>query len=84
MFFKAVEGLIDGAPQSAAIDPDMTLRFKDAHLRVLKALQDPRMYGVQWTNKHVTRCLMECREELRFNSEPLECLMRSGLVNVPQ
>ncbi|KAL0280391.1 UNVERIFIED_CONTAM: hypothetical protein PYX00_001693 [Menopon gallinae] len=78
---KAVEGLVDGGPQ---LDTDMTLRFRDAHLRVLKTLQDPRMFGVQWTNKHVTRCLMECRDELRNNLEAVDCLIRAGLVNAPQ
>ena len=66
------------------VDPDLTLRFREAHLRVLKGLQDPRMYGVQWTNKHITRCLLECREEWRYNLEAVDCLIRSGLVNFNQ
>lgn len=62
----------------------MAMRYREIHIRVLKALQDPRMYGVQWTNKHIARCLMECREELRYNLEAVDCLIRAGLVHVPQ
>lgn len=79
-----MEGLLDGVPQMSSMDPDLTLRFREAHLRVLKGLQDPRMYGVQWTNKNITRCLLECREEWRCNLEAVDCLIRSGLVNVNQ
>lgn len=75
---------MDGVPQMSITDPDTALRYREAHLRILKALQDPRMYGVQWTNKHVTRYLLECREELRYNLESVDCLIRAGLVNVPQ
>lgn len=30
------------------------------------------------------RCLLECREDYRFNEEAVECLIRSGFVNVAQ
>lgn len=80
---KSIEGLIDGVPISA-LDPEMALRYREIHIRVLKALQDPRMFGVQWTTKHIARCLMECREELRYNLEAVDCLIRAGLVHVPQ
>lgn len=68
----------------STMDHELIIRYRDAHLRVLKALQDPRMYGVQWTNKHIIRCLMECREELRYNMEAVDCLIASGLVNSTQ
>jgi CCR4-NOT transcription complex subunit 1 len=55
-FFQAVEGILDGLP-SMANDPELMVRHRDIHLRVLKALQDPRAYGMQWTNKQVTRCV---------------------------
>jgi CCR4-NOT transcription complex subunit 1 len=54
--FQAVEGILDGSP-SMATDPELMIRYRDIHLRVLKALQDPRAYGMQWTNKQVTRCV---------------------------
>lgn len=78
---KTVEGLLD---QPAFSDPELAIRYRDIHLRILKSLQDPRMYGAQWTNKNVTRCLTECREELRYNLEAVDLLIRSHLVNLPQ
>ncbi|XP_011707064.1 PREDICTED: CCR4-NOT transcription complex subunit 1-like, partial [Wasmannia auropunctata] len=57
---KAVEGLLDGPIiNSGVIDSDNLIqRYRELHLRILKTLQDPRAYGMQWTNKHVTRCLI--------------------------
>ncbi|CAB0005984.1 unnamed protein product [Nesidiocoris tenuis] len=40
---------------STAADSDVALRHKELYLRVLKTLQDPRAYGLQWTNKQITR-----------------------------
>ncbi|XP_014478138.1 PREDICTED: CCR4-NOT transcription complex subunit 1 isoform X5 [Dinoponera quadriceps] len=82
---KAVEGLLDGPTiSSGVIDSEVVLRYRDMHLRILKCLQDPRAYGMQWTNKHVTRCLIESREEFRYNFEGVDCLIRSHLVSLPQ
>ncbi|XP_066592088.1 CCR4-NOT transcription complex subunit 1 isoform X2 [Prorops nasuta] len=82
---KAVEGLLDGSTISSGVaDSELILRYRDLHLRILKCLQDPRAYGMQWTNKHVTRCLSECREEFRFNFEAVDCLLRSHLINLQQ
>ena len=51
---KAVEGLLEGlAPQSS--NQDLMMRFRDCHVLVLRAMQDPRAYGASWTNKMVTR-----------------------------
>ncbi|XP_044732731.1 CCR4-NOT transcription complex subunit 1 isoform X2 [Chrysoperla carnea] len=82
---KAVEGLQDGLPQMNGEQPDpIVVRYRDIHVKVLRSMQDPRAYGIQWTNKHVTRCLTECREELRFNIEAVDTLIRAHLVNMPQ
>lgn len=80
---KAVEGMLD-CLTSMPNDPELMIRYRDIHLRVLKALQDPRAYGMQWTNKQVTRCLMECREEFRYNVDAIDCLIRSHLVSLQQ
>jgi hypothetical protein len=53
-FLQAVEGILD-CLTSMPNDPELMMRYRDIHLRVLKALQDPRAYGMQWTNKQVTR-----------------------------
>jgi CCR4-NOT transcription complex subunit 1 len=74
---KAVEGLLDGPTLSSGVmDSEILMRYRELHLRILKCLQDPRAYGMQWTNKHITRCLTECREEYRYNFEAVDCLIR--------
>lgn len=60
------------------------IRFKEIIVRVLKSLQDPRAFGVQWVNKHVTRFLTDFRDELRYNEVAIETLIRAGLVNMQQ
>ncbi|CAM1310304.1 CNOT1 (predicted), partial [Pycnogonum litorale] len=79
---KAVEGLLEGMTPQLTNDPDLALRFCDGHLLVLKALQDPRTYGTQWTSKNVTRVMMECREDLHYNLDALDVLIRNRLVNM--
>ncbi|XP_035741230.1 CCR4-NOT transcription complex subunit 1-like isoform X2 [Vespa mandarinia] len=82
---KAVEGLLDGPTISSGVtDSEIVLRYRELHLRILKCLQDPRAYGMQWTNKHVTRFLTECREDFRYNFEAVDCLIRSHLISLPQ
>lgn len=72
-----MEGLLDLYTLSTGVmDFEIILRYRELHLRILKCLQDPRAYGMQWTNKHVTRCLTECREEFRYNFEAVDYLIR--------
>lgn len=59
-------------------------RYRDAHLRVLKTLHDIRPVGPQYTIKNVTRCLLEAREDIRYNLDAFDCLLRSGFVNIAQ
>lgn len=44
---KAFEGLVESLTSFATTgnDPEAVVRFRDAHLLVLKALQDPQAYG---------------------------------------
>ncbi|XP_064641680.1 CCR4-NOT transcription complex subunit 1-like isoform X3 [Lineus longissimus] len=82
---KAVEGLLDGISSlTPASDPEAMIRYRDCHLLVLRGLQDQRAYGPQWTNKQVTRCLIECREDFKYNVEAVDVLIRSHLVNMQQ
>ncbi|XP_053558399.1 CCR4-NOT transcription complex subunit 1 [Bombina bombina] len=78
---KAVEGLLDA---TSGADADLLLRYRECHLLVLKALQDSRAYGSPWCNKQITRCLVECRDEYKYNVEAVELLIRNHLVNMPQ
>ncbi|XP_014349155.1 CCR4-NOT transcription complex subunit 1 isoform X3 [Latimeria chalumnae] len=78
---KAVEGLLDA---TSGADADLLLRYRECHLLVLKALQDGRAYGSQWCNKQITRCLIECRDEYKYNVEAVDLLIRNHLVNMQQ
>uniref|UniRef100_A0A8C7GEK5 CCR4-NOT transcription complex subunit 1 n=1 Tax=Oncorhynchus kisutch TaxID=8019 RepID=A0A8C7GEK5_ONCKI len=73
---KAVEGLLDA---TSGADADLLLRYRECHLLVLKSLQDGRAYGSQWCNKQITRCLIECRDEYKYNVEAVELLIRNHL-----
>lgn len=82
---KSVDGLLEGpSVQSGAVESEILIRYRDVHLRILKCLQDPRAYGMQWTNKNTTRCVTECREECKYNFEAIDCLIRSHLISLPQ
>ena len=50
---KAVEGLLEGLAQHVH-DPEI-IRYRDAHLMVLKALQGQGAFGKQWVNRQVTK-----------------------------
>ncbi|KAM9510041.1 CCR4-NOT transcription complex subunit 1-like isoform 8-T8 [Guaruba guarouba] len=78
---KAVEGLLDA---TSGADADLLLRYRECHLLVLKALQDGRAYGSPWCNKQITRCLIECRDEYKYNVEAVELLIHNHLVNMQQ
>ncbi|KAI5105515.1 CCR4-NOT transcription complex subunit 1, partial [Silurus meridionalis] len=78
---KAVEGLLDA---TSGADAELLLSYRECHLLVLKALQDSRAYGPQWCNKQITRCLIECRDEYKYNVEAVELLIRNHLVNMQQ
>lgn len=80
---KVIENILDIQAQMPN-DPELGIRYKDLHLRILKALQDLRAFGVQWTNKQITRCLIECREEYKYNLEAVDTLIRSHLLHMPQ
>ena len=69
----------------ATADSDISVtRFRDLHIRVLKALQDARGFGVQWVNKTITRWLIECPEDIRYCFEAVDSLIRAQLVNLSQ
>jgi CCR4-NOT transcription complex subunit 1 len=53
----------------------MVIRNREINIRVMKEMKDKREYGVKWTNKKVKRCLIECREELRYNVDEVECII---------
>lgn len=51
-FSQAVDGLLECTNPD---DPELSNRYRDFYLRILKVFQDPRSMGVQWTNKQITK-----------------------------
>ena len=80
---KAVEGIMEGL-MNIPDHIDQIKLYRDIHLRVMRLLQDPRAFGPVWTNKAITRYMLECREEIRYNVEAVDLLISSGFVNMPQ
>lgn len=80
---KAVEGLMEGLVNLPEHVDQMKL-YRDIHLRVMRLLQDNRAFGVPWTNKAITKYMMECRDEIRYNLEAVDLLISSNFVNIPQ
>ncbi|XP_077542745.1 CCR4-NOT transcription complex subunit 1 isoform X6 [Haemaphysalis longicornis] len=75
---KAVESMAEGLHHSLGADTETALRFREAHLAVLKTLAEG--YGHPWAAKHITRFLLELREEVRWNVDVVDPLLRSGLL----
>lgn len=80
---KAVEGLMEGLVNLPEHAEQMKL-YRDIHLRVLRVFQDNRAFGVGWANKAITKYMMECREEIRYNLEAVDLLISSNFVNLQQ
>ena len=80
---KAVEGLMEGLINIPEHAEQMKL-YRDIHLRVMRLLQDNRAFGTVWANKAITKYMIECREEIRYNLEAVDLLIASNFVNCPQ
>ncbi|CAG0883626.1 unnamed protein product [Darwinula stevensoni] len=81
---KGVEGLLEGMSHISPNDQEMFIRYRDGHLLVLKALQDPRGFGPQWTNRQVTKHWIDAREEVKWNIDVIDALIRATLLSMPQ
>ena len=58
--------------------------YRDIHLRILKILQNNPAFGQAWTNKCVTRYVLECPESMRYNVEAIEILITTNCIILPQ
>lgn len=80
---KVVENLMEGLVHI----PDhveFLKHYRDLHLRLLQLMQDSRAYGNGFTNRAITKCMFEVREEHRYNLEAAELLISSQFVNISQ
>lgn len=80
---KAVEGLMEGLVNLPEHVEQMKL-YRDIHIRVIRLIQDGRAFGANWTNRAITKYILECREEIRYNLEAVDLLISSNFVNLPQ
>lgn len=80
---KAVEGLMEGILNDPEYIEQIKI-YRDIHLRVLHILQDVRAFGSVWTNRAITKCMIECREEIRYNIDAVHVLISSNLVHISQ
>lgn len=80
---KAVEGLMEGLIINTEHVEQMKL-YRDTHLRVLRMLQDGRAFGANWANRAITKYMVECREEIRYNLEAVDLLISSNFVTMTQ
>lgn len=80
---KAVEGLMEGLTSNSDHVDQMKL-YRDIHLRVIRLMQDGRAFGALWTNRAITKYILEIREEARYNLEAVDLLISSNFVNLSQ
>lgn len=80
---KAVEGLMEGLVNLPEHVEQMKL-YRDIHIRVIRLIQDGRAFGPNWTNRAITKYILECREEIRYNLDSVDLLISSNFVNLPQ
>lgn len=80
---KAVEGLMEGYINDPEFIEQIKI-YRDVHLRVLHILQDGRAFGTIWTNRAITKCMIDCREEIRYNLDAVHALIQSNLVHITQ
>lgn len=81
LLHHVIDGFLKGCSVSVA-DTDLATSFRDCHLFILKELQDQRAFGPQWTNKQITRYIVDCREDYKYNVDAVAALIRSGLFNL--
>lgn len=79
---KAVESLLEGLTPGLQTEPEMLARFRDANILVLRALADQRAYGPNWTGRQVTMALVEARDDIKWNIDAVDSLIRSNLINL--
>ncbi|XP_018024179.1 CCR4-NOT transcription complex subunit 1 isoform X2 [Hyalella azteca] len=82
---KCMEHLLEGTrelPTDPELNP-LVVKFRDIHLLLLKTIADPRVYGVQWTTKTITKVWNEMRDDVKLNVDVVDWLLRSSLFHVP-
>lgn len=80
---RAVENIMEGVTHSTE-HGELLKHYRDIHFRLLQWMQDSRAYGPLFTQRAITKCMVECREDIRYNLEAVELLISSNFANVSQ
>lgn len=78
---KSVEGIMEGLINIPEHNEQIKM-YRDIHLRVLHLLHDARAFGAVWTRAAITKCAIECREEIRYNLEGIDALVSANFIIV--
>lgn len=80
---RAIENIMQGLTHSTE-HGELMKHYGDIHFRLLQWMQDSRGYGPNFTQRAITKCMIECREDIRYNLEAVELLISSNFANVTQ
>lgn len=80
---KALEGLLEGMNPPPG-DPDLFVSFRDCHLLILKMIQNPSGLGADATMHHVTRLLLNAREDIKYSPRAIILLIGLQIVDMKQ
>lgn len=76
---RAVENIMEGLTRSTE-HGELLKHYRDIHFRLLQWMQDSRAF----TQRAITKCMVECREDIRYNLEAVDVLISSNFANVSQ
>ena len=83
LLFQALEGLLEGMNPPPG-DPDLFVSFRDCHLLILKMIQNPSGLGADSTMHHVTRLLLNAREDIKYSPRAIILLIGLQIVDMKQ
>lgn len=78
---RCVEGFIEGMMNIPEHVEQMKL-YRDIHLRLLALIQGT--FGAPATERAITKCIFDLREETRYNVDAIKLLINSRFINVGQ
>lgn len=78
----AVVGLLDKYVRTGSQhELELVARLQQAYVWVFQAVA--RLFTAPWVRKQITRALIECRTDSRFNLDAIDFLIRSAFIDVP-
>ena len=78
---QALEGLLEGMNPPPS-DPDLFVSFRDCHLLILKMVQGHSGLGPETAMYHVTRILLNAREDIKYSPRAIILLIGMQIVDM--